>query len=675
MDRAREELERLKAELLEHNYAYYILNDPKISDEEFDHLIKRLEQLEKEHPEWITPDSPTQRVGQDRSADFAKVAHQYPMLSLSNTYSYQEVDEWYQRVLSSLGQEAVDIVAELKFDGLSISLIYEEGLFVQAITRGDGSYGDDVTTNVRTIRSIPLQLRGGGYPNRFEVRGEILLPFQSFDRLNRERDEEGLPPFANPRNAASGTIKQLDPRVVALRGLDAYLYYVPGDSLPIDSHYGRLMQLKEWGLKVSEHTQLCHSLDEIHQFLDYWDQKRHELPVATDGVVLKVDKISQQDRLGYTAKSPRWAIAYKFTAERVQTKLLGVEFSVGRTGTVTPVADLAPVEISGTTVRRASLHNADIIASLDLHYGDEVYVEKGGEIIPKIVGVALEERPEGATQVHYPELCPACQTRLLREVGLSAYYCPNTLGCPPQLLAALEHYCSRKAANILLGEGTLSLLYEHGLLQHISDLYHLDRDAMIALRGLEAKSVGNILVSIEQSKTRPLSALLYGLGIRHVGETMAQKLVRHYRSLELLREASYEDLLVLPDVGPKIAEAVVSFFTDERNLLELDRLREAGLQLEESGELIQIEEDSPISGMKIVISGIFEHHSRKEYQEMISRLGGQLMSSISKETNFILMGRNMGPSKREKAERLGVTLMDEEAFLKLLGLDEGGLGL
>ena len=668
MERIDQRIKALREEINRHNHAYYVLSAPTISDYDFDHLLKELEALEAQHPELITPDSPTQRVGADRTEGFVQVAHRYPMLSLGNTYSYAEVDSFYERVKKDLGGKDFVIAAELKYDGLSISLIYEEGILVRAVTRGDGQVGDDVTANVRTIRSIPLRLQGAGYPRELEVRGEILLPFAEFDRINMERSAAGLPLFANPRNAASGTLKQLDPAIVASRRLDAFFYYVPAQPEMPDSHYERLMQCRAWGLKVSHAIELCHTLSEVHHFLDHWDEARHSAPVATDGVVLKVDSIAEQEELGYTSKTPRWAIAYKFQAEQAKTTLRSVDFQVGRTGAVTPVANLDAVPLSGTTVRRASLHNADFIASLDLHLGDQVFVEKGGEIIPKIVGVAKEERPVGAEPIIFPSLCPACSSPLHRNEGEAAYYCPNQASCPPQQMARLEHFCGRKAADIRLGEETISLLFEQGLVHNIADLYRLSLQDLLSLPGFKERSATKLLESISASKDRPFSALLFGLGIRFVGETVAKTLVQHYPSIEELAKASLEELTAIPDIGKVIAQSLVDYFALEANRHFILELEELGLPLRRTAQ----EEPSPvtshefISGRTFVISGVFTEHSREEYKAMIESYGGKVSSSISSKTDFVLAGANMGPAKLEKANSLGISLLSEADFLSHL---------
>ena len=668
------EIQRLREEIEAHNYAYYILSAPTISDYDFDQLLKRLEQLEAEYPNLITLDSPTQRVGSDRTEGFAQVAHRYPMLSLGNTYSYDEVREFYARVAKDLGGKPFTIIAELKYDGLSISLTYEQGKLARAVTRGDGQMGDDVTANVRTIRSIPLRLRGTNYPDTVEVRGEILLPFVEFDRLNAERHRANLPLLANPRNAASGTLKQLDPAVVAERRLDAYLYYVPGQPDLPDSHYERLQLCRSWGLKVSEATRRCETLEEVLSFLDYWEEARANAPVATDGVVLKVDSITEQEELGYTAKTPRWAIAYKYQAEQAKTRLISVDFQVGRTGAVTPVANLDAVSLSGTTVRRASLHNADFIEAFDLHIDDQVLVEKGGEIIPKIVGVVTEERHSDAQAVTFPSHCPACGSPLERNEGEAAYYCTNQATCPPQQTARIEHFAGRKAADIRLGAETIDLLFTHDLVHSIADLYRLKQDDLLQLPGFKERSATRLLESIEASKARPFRALLFGLGIRFVGETVAKTLVQRYADIQELSTATYEELTSIPDIGAVIAESLVHYFASEENRAFISELQQLGLPLRRlpEEEPLPTQEHSAISGKSFVISGIFTHHSRDEYKSLIEGLGGKIASSISSKTNYVLAGANMGPAKLAKATDLGITILSEDELLSLITPQEDG---
>lgn len=662
-----EKMQELRAEINRHNYLYYVEAQPEIEDRAFDELMKELEALEQLHPELITIDSPTQRVGADRHTGFAQVAHRYPMLSLSNTYNYDEVRSFYERVAKDLGRD-FEVVAELKYDGLSISLIYEQGVLVRAVTRGDGKQGDDVTRNVRTIRSIPLRLQGGGYPDYLEVRGEILLPFVEFERINREREASGEPLFANPRNAASGTLKQLDPRVVASRMLDAYMYYVPIiEGLP-DSHADRLNACRVWGFKVSPASKVCRTLEEVIAFLEYWSVARFDEPVATDGVVLKVNSIHAQSELGYTAKSPRWAIAYKYAAERVQTTLESVAYQVGRTGIVTPVANLAPVLVAGTTVKRASLHNADIIASLNLYCGDTVYVEKGGEIIPKIVAVDEELRHPMAEPVVFPMQCPACGTKLVRVEGEAGYFCPNRAGCAPQQKGRVEHYCGRKAADIRIGPETIDLLFEHHLIANVLDLYRLTEEQLRELPGFQQRSAANLIDSIAASKERPYEAILFGLGIRYVGETVARTLSRYFRSIEQLAGASMEALVATPEIGPVIAQSIVEYFANEANRNLMQGLRNVGISLDAPA---QIEGTLPVidqvlSSKTVVISGVFAHHSREEYKAMVEKFGGKMSGSISKKTDFVLAGENMGPAKLTKAQDLGIKILSEDDFLAMI---------
>ena len=655
----------LRRELEQHNYNYYVLSAPTISDREFDEKMKELEKLEAEHPEFYDADSPTQRVGSDLTKEFRQVAHRYPMLSLGNTYSEEDVRYFYERIERTLG-EPFEIVAELKFDGTSISLIYEGGRLVQAVTRGDGVRGDDVTANVRTIRSIPLKLHGDSFPDEVEVRGEILLPWVEFERLNKEREAQEEPLFANPRNAASGTLKQQNPAIVAERKLDAYLYYVLGEDLPSDTHYGNLEAARSWGLKISDAIKVCKSLSEIFDYINYWDTERKNLPVATDGIVLKVNSIRQQQILGFTAKNPRWAIAYKFQAERERTRLNSVSFQVGRTGAITPVANLEPVLLAGTVVKRASLHNADIIEGLDLHIGDQVFVEKGGEIIPKIVGVDVEARSfMQGEKVRFITKCPECGTLLVRPEGEAAHYCPNEAGCPPQIKGRIEHFTTRRAMNINMGPETVEDLYNAGLIHNIADLYELKAADLMRLERWAEKSARNLLESLRASKDVPFERVLYGLGIRYVGETVAKKLTLTFKTIDRLREATLEELTATPDVGERIAASVVKYFSDPRNVEIVERLKNYGLQMEVGEETAALQTEK-LKGLSIVISGTFAHHSRDEYKEMIERNGGKNVGSVSKKTSFILAGENMGPSKLEKAAALGVKLMTEDEFLKML---------
>ena len=661
----KEQIEALRKELEQHNYKYYVLSAPVISDREFDAKMRTLQELEAAHPEYYDVNSPTQRVGSDLTKDFVQVTHRYPMLSLGNTYSEEEVRDFYERIARSLN-EPFEIVAELKYDGTSISLTYERGELVRAVTRGDGTKGDDVTANVRTIRSIPLRLQGSDYPDRVEIRGEILLPWAEFDRLNREREEQEEPLFANPRNAASGTLKQQNPAIVAARKLDAYLYYVMGEELPSDTHYGNLEAARRWGLKVSDAIQVCHSLQDIYDYIHQWDEGRHNLPVATDGIVLKVNSLSQQRYLGFTAKNPRWAIAYKFQAERAETRLNSVSFQVGRTGAVTPVANLEPVLLAGTTVKRASLHNADIIAALDLHIGDEVYVEKGGEIIPKIVGVNKEARTFLlGDKVRFIARCPECGTSLVRAEGEAAYYCPNESGCPPQIKGRIEHFVTRKAMNINIGPETVEDLYEAGLVRNAADLYDLKINDLLHLERWAEKSARNLLDSLRQSKQVPFERVLYALGIRYVGETVAKRLAQAFLSLEKLEKASWDELVAVDEIGERIAQSVVAYFADERNRELVERLKNCGLQMEVPQEALANRSDR-LKGLTIVISGTFSQHSREEYKALIEKHGGKNSGSVSGKTDYILAGENMGPAKLEKAAKLGVKIIHEEDFLKLI---------
>ena len=662
----KEQIEQLRAELHRHNYNYYVLNAPEISDKEFDDLMRELQDLEEAHPEYQDENSPTMRVGSDLNKDFAQVVHKYPMLSLGNTYSESEVADFYERVRNTLNED-FEICCELKYDGTSISLAYEDGKLVQAVTRGDGEKGDDVTDNVKTIRSIPLVLHGD-YPPSFEIRGEILMPWVSFEALNRERESREEPLFANPRNAASGTLKSQNSSVVANRKLDAYLYYLLGEHLPTDGHYENLQVAKTWGFKISDHMKKAHSLQEIFDYINYWDTERKNLPVATDGIVLKVNSLRQQRFLGYTAKSPRWAIAYKFQAERALTRLNAVTYQVGRTGAITPVANLDPVQLSGTIVKRASLHNADIIESLGLHIGDMVYVEKGGEIIPKITGVDKEARGMlTGDKVRFITHCPECGSRLVRYEGEAAYYCPNDTACPPQIKGKIEHFICRRAMNIDgLGPETVDLFYQEGLVKDASDLYRLRAEDIEGLARMGRKSAENIVRGIEASKSVPFERVLFALGIRFVGETVAKKLARTLGNIDAIRSGSIEALKAIDEIGDKIAGSIVSYFAEPRNQALVARLEEAGLQFrlsdEEAGERTDL-----LAGQTVVISGVFARHSRDEYKQLIERNGGKNSGSISSKTGFILAGDNMGPAKLEKARRLGIRIVGEEEFLQMIG--------
>ena len=683
----REEIIALRRELVEANYKYYVENAPTLSDYDFDQKLKRLEALEKAYPDMYDASSPTQKVGSDlgeeskrrkardeRRKGFEQVAHKYPMLSLSNSYSREEIAEWISKL-----PEAVEIVCELKYDGLSISLWYENGVLTKALTRGDGVKGDNVVENIRTIASIPQKLASrlavpdsqNPLPNFLELRGEVLLPWAAFERLNKEREEQEEALFANPRNAASGTLKLQDPNEVAKRGLDCYLYYMLGENLPANTHYERLESAKQWGFQISNSIKVCRSLEEVMEYISYWDIERKNLPVATDGIVLKVNNIAQQEELGYTAKSPRWAIAYKFPAEKQLTRLNTITYQVGRTGVVTPVANLEAVQLSGTVVQRATLHNEDFIRQLDIREGDMVWVEKGGEIIPKIVGKECsEDAASSNTEFEdkpytFPTECPECGAKLVRVEGEAAWRCPNEAGCPPQIKGKMEHFVSRKAMNIDgLGSETIDLLYKQGLLHDIADIYALTQDDIASQERLGEKSAQNILKGIEESKTTPWARVLFALGIRMVGETTAKKIVKRFPTIELLQWATIEQLVTIEDVGEQIANNIVDYFNDMHNLDIINRLREAGVQME-SGE-DSLPESNKLQGNSIVVSGVFTHHSRDEYKAMIEAHGGKNVSSVSKKTSFVLAGENMGPEKRKKAESFGVQIMTEEEFLKLI---------
>ena len=661
----KEEILSLREELHRHNYNYYVLNAPVISDEEFDMKMHRLQDLEQMYPELDDPNSPTRRVGSDLNNEFQTVLHKRPMLSLANTYNRQEVAEFYQRVSEGLHGAPFEICCELKFDGLSISLHYERGRLVRAVTRGDGVQGDDVTENVRTIRTIPLSLPvGGTYPDEFEIRGEVLMPWASFDRLNSEREREGEPLFANPRNAASGTLKSKNSSVVAQRGLDAYLYYLLGEGVPGDSHYANLQAAAAWGFQISAQMRLAHTLEDIYDYIDYWDTERRNLPVATDGIVLKVNSLAQQRALGMTAKSPRWAIAYKFKAEQEETILRQVVFQVGRTGAVTPVANMDPVHLAGTQVRRATLHNADFMAQLHLHVGDRVLVEKGGEIIPKIVDNVTPNHPDA---IPFITRCPVCGTPLVRYEGESAYYCPNESGCPPLLLGRIEHFISRKAMNInSLGPETVDALYRTGLIADAADLYGLTEEQLLTIEGGGCEMARRIIQSIDESRAVPFERVLFAIGIRFVGEIAAKALARNFGSMEAVRNASLESLLAINGIGEVIARSVTTFFHDEKNLAYVQRLCQAGLQMQLSQQEQQVRSDT-LQGQSVVVSGVFRHHSRDEYKALIEQHGGRNVGSISAKTSFVLAGENMGPAKLEKASRLGIRILSEEEFLSLIG--------
>ena len=660
----RQRIIQLRKELHEHNYKYYVLNSPDISDFEFDTLMHELQDLEARHPDMADPNSPSQRVGSDLNQEFTQVEHKYPMLSLANTYSHQDVREWYESVKRGLGGDDFEVCCEMKYDGLSISLTYVDGKLVRGVTRGDGVRGDDVTANVKTIRCIPLVLPGTGYPHEFEIRGEILMPWKVFERLNAEREAAEEPLFANPRNAASGTLKSQNSRLVASRQLDSYLYYLLGEELPSDGHYENLQAAASWGFKISQGMKKVKTLEDIYAYIDYWDSERKNLPVATDGIVLKVNSLRQQRQLGFTAKSPRWAIAYKFKAERALTRLDRVTYQVGRTGAVTPVANMEPVQLAGTTVRRATLNNEDFIRSFDLHLGDYVYVEKGGEIIPKIVGVDISRRPADAQPVTFTH-CPECGAELVRYEGEAAHYCPNDTACPPQIKGRIEHFIARKAMNIdSLGPETVDEYYRRGLIHNIADLYDI-RVEDISAGSAKLRSAQKIVKAIEESKNVPFERVVFALGIRFVGETSARLIARHFGDIDSLMGASLQQLLEIEGIGEVMAGSVMGYFANDTNRAIVERLRGYGLQMQTA--TVEGEDSSDIlAGKSIVISGVFTHHSRDEYKALIERNGGKNVGSISGKTSFILAGDNMGPSKLQKAEKLGVAIVDEDTFLKMI---------
>ena len=656
---------QLRRELHEHNYKYYVLNQPEISDQDFDFMMHELQDLEAKHPELADPNSPTQRVGSDLNHEFQQVTHKYPMLSLANTYNEQDVAEWYDSVKRGLNGEDFEVCCEMKYDGLSISLTYVDGKLERGVTRGDGVHGDDVTANVKTIRAIPLVLTGTGYPQEFEIRGEILMPWKVFERLNAEREAAEEPLFANPRNAASGTLKSQNSALVASRQLDSYLYYLLGEELPCDGHYENLEAARKWGFKISEGMKKVRTLQEIYDYINYWDKERKNLPVATDGIVLKVNSLRQQRNLGYTAKSPRWAIAYKYKAERACTRLNEVSFQVGRTGAVTPVANMDPVQLAGTTVKRATLNNEDFIRSLDLHIGDYVYVEKGGEIIPKIVGVDLDQRPIIAQPVRFITHCPECGTKLVRYEGEAAWYCPNDAGCPPQIKGRIEHFISRRAMNIdSIGPETVDDFYRQGLVHNVADLYTIDVQ-QINGDGSRQKSAIKIISGIEESKNVPFERVVFALGIRFVGETSGKLLARHFKNIDALMNATLEELLEIDGIGEVMAKSIITYFHNEENMQIVERLRSYGLQMALSQEQMENASDL-LLGKSIVISGVFQHHSRDEYKMMIEQNGGKNVGSISGKTSFILAGDNMGPSKLQKAEKLGIRIVSEDEFLEMI---------
>lgn len=659
-------MRELERELEYHSHRYYVDNTPEISDFEFDALLRQLQELEALHPEFADPNSPTKRVGSDLTAEFQSVEHKYAMQSLSNTYSSEELGEWIDRITKEIGD--VEFVCELKFDGTAISLTYENGALLRAVTRGDGRRGDDVTNNVRTIGTIPLKLRGEGYPTVFEIRGEIYMPYASFDRLNAEREAAGEPLLANPRNAAAGTLKQQSSKVVAERGLDCTLYHIAVDEPIKSTHWENLMEAKRWGFKISEHIKVCRTREEIEAFIAYWDSERKNLPYATDGIVIKVNSYAHQRTLGSTAKAPRWAVAYKFQAERALTKLLSVDFQVGRTGAVTPVANLDPVQLAGTVVKRASIHNADQIELLDIRIGDMVYVEKGGEIIPKITEVELSERPEGSRPFEYITHCPECGTELVRDEGEAKHFCPNSKGCKPQIIGRIVHFVSRKAMNIEgLGGETVELLWESGMLHDIGDIYHLDPIQLVALPRLGEKSAANIIEGIRQSTDVPFERVLFALGIRFVGETTAKYLASHFRTLDAIANASTEELSEAEEVGQKIAVAITEYFASEDNRRIIDTLRNAGLQFEVKDK---IQTSNVLEGKSVVISGKFAGRSRDDMKALVEEHGGRNLAAVSANVDFIVAGENMGPAKLQKAQKLGITILSEEEFMALISSAE-----
>ena len=659
-------MSKLTEELDYHSHKYYVENSPEISDFEFDALLRELQELEERYPEYADPNSPTKRVGSDLTSAFESVEHRFAMQSLSNTYSSEELGEWIDRIVREIGE--VEFVCELKFDGTAISLTYENGTLSRAVTRGDGQRGDDVTNNVRTIGSVPLRLRGEDYPALFEIRGEIIMPYASFDKLNREREAAGEPLLANPRNAAAGTLKQQSSQIVARRGLDCTLYQLAGDNLPFATHVENLEAARRWGFKISDHTAVCRSREEIERFIAYWDSERKNLPYATDGVVIKVNSYAHQRQLGSTAKAPRWAVAYKFQAERALTRVLSVDFQVGRTGAITPVANLDPVLLAGTVVKRASIHNADQIALLDIRLGDMVYVEKGGEIIPKITEVELSERDEDSRPFEYITLCPECGSKLVRYEGEAKHYCPNAAGCKPQIIGRIEHFVKRKAMDIEgLGGETIELLWENGLIRNISDIYYLDPVQLAALPRLGEKSAANILEGVRLSKEVAFERVLFALGIRFVGETTAKYLASHFRTLDAIAHASVEELSEAEEVGKKIADAIVEYFASEENLQIIERLRSAGLQFEVKDK---VRESNALEGKSVVISGKFTGMSRDDMKTLVEKHGGRNLAAVSANVDFIVAGDNMGPAKRQKAEKLGVRIIDEAEFMAMISAAE-----
>ena len=660
-----EQIQNLRKELNEHNYNYYVLDNPTISDYEFDQKLKELQLLENQYPEYYEANSPSVRVGGEITKNFPTVTHEFRMYSLDNSYSKEELEEWEKRILKNLGENNVSFVCELKYDGASIDLTYEKGILVQALTRGDGIQGDNITTNVKTIKSIPLVLKGNDFPERFHIRGEIIILKEGFEKMNAERIAEGEDPFMNPRNTASGSLKLQDSSEVAKRPLDCLLYYLVGDSLPISTQFEGLEKAREWGFKVPSQSQVCHNTQEVMDFINYWDKHRHELPYETDGVVIKVNNLQQQQELGYTAKSPRWAIAYKFKAEQVTTKLSSISYQVGRTGAITPVANLEPVLLAGTVVRRASLHNADQIAKLDLHIGDSIFVEKGGEIIPKIVGVNIDERLENSAPISYITHCPECETKLIRNEGEAQHYCPNSYGCPPQITGKIQHFISRKAMDIEgIGQETVELMFRSGLIKNYADLYELQLNEISKLERMGERSAENIIIGVNKSKQVPFERVLFALGIRFVGETVAKKLARTFLSIDNLQKATFEELLQIDEIGERIAQSVIEFFADEQNQKIIERLKSYGLQT----QIIRNENEhsDKLKGITFVVSGVFEKFSREQLKNMMENNGAKVASSISSKTNYIVAGENMGPSKLEKAQKLNIPIISELDFEKML---------
>lgn len=657
-----ERIQHLRKVLEEHNYKYYVLAQPTISDFEYDMLMKELIELEKQYPEFYDPLSPSQRVGSDLDQKFQQERHEYPMLSLDNIYSIEELYEFHERIYKLLN-EPIEYSCELKYDGVSISILYENGKLIKAITRGDGEVGDNVTENIKTIKSIPLRLFGNDYPNKFIIRGEIILTKEAFQKLNEEREKMGEPLFANPRNAAAGTLKLQNSSEVARRPLDCLFYSILGENLPYDNHYQNLQKAKEWGFKISEYIKLCKNLSEVIEYINYWENQKEYLNFNIDGIVIKVNSLLQQQRLGSTSKAPRWAVAFKYKTEQALTKLISVDFQVGRTGAITPVANLEPVHLGGTIVKRASLHNEDQIKLLDLHYGDMVYIEKGGEIIPKVVGVEKSLRPPDAKPIEFIKYCPECNTPLIREEGEARHYCPNESGCPPQIKGKIEHFVDRKAMDINMAEATIDQLYRNGLVKNIADIYSIKKEDLLKLERFADRSAENLLKSIEESKNVPFERVLFALGIRYVGETAAKKLARHFRSIDNLMNATYEELISIEEIGDKIAKSVIDFFKNKQNIEIIEKLRNAGVKLQLSDETLQ---SNKLNGLSFVISGVFKKISRDELKNLIEKNGGKVLSSVSSKTNFLIAGDNMGPSKLKKAQELGIKIISEDEFFEMI---------